>query len=84
MLWALAGRADVDAAGLEAFDRADTPFELVDLSMQPVAVLAKEWWPMLVARLRDGRYKRVRLNFADGERFALSAAQRFRFWRKAS
>lgn len=84
LLWALAGRADVDAAGLQEFDLASTPFELLDLSMQPVASLAGEWWPMLTARLRDGRYKRLRLSFADGERFALSAAQRFRFWRKAS
>jgi hypothetical protein len=84
MLWALAGRADVDAAGLQEFDQASTPFELLDLSMQPVNLLAAHWWPVLGARLRDGHYKRLRLNFADGERYDITAAQRFRFWRKVS
>jgi hypothetical protein len=83
LFWALAGRADVDAAGLQEFDLASTPFELLDLSMQPVASLVGDWWPRLEARLRDGRVRRLRLGFADGERVALTAAQRFRFWRKA-
>lgn len=44
--------------------------------------LTDEFLPPLLDELRQGRLKRLMLDFEDGERFVLESGQRWRFWRR--
>lgn len=83
-LRAFADYAGVTAADLPARYAATALPSLIDLrSVRDPAQLAGDWLLPLRAALRAGQVATVELDFADGHRLALTAAQRWRFWRRA-
>lgn len=65
---------------------ADVPVatDLIDLRHHRDAQgLARDWLVPLQGALSTGRVERVVLDFADGSGFALTHAQRWRFWRRS-
>jgi hypothetical protein len=81
LIWALGARADVHVDGLDAWPGPASAFELLDLSAQDEQAIATRWWPRLEQDVATGQTSRLLLHFAGGERWALSRAQRLRFWR---
>lgn len=88
--WALAHRAGVDIqprGALAAKGARDIAAEaaptvgLLDLQDVQPPGFAREWWPLIEARLLAGT--EIRLAFADGTRTVLHKRHRLRFWRKA-
>ncbi|WIG55237.1 MAG: hypothetical protein OJF61_001023 [Rhodanobacteraceae bacterium] len=56
---------------------------LLDLDIQGHADGAMEWLVHFQRWLRERRFDAIVITFADGERFRIRHAHRFRFWRKA-
>ena len=54
-----------------------------DPEVRDPAQLANDWLLPLRGALRAGQVTRVELDFADGHRLLLTAAQRWRFWRRS-
>ncbi|MDX2299964.1 MAG: phosphoglycerate mutase [Xanthomonadaceae bacterium] len=84
-LCAFAHAAGVASASLPP-GFADVPVatDLIDLRHHRDAQgLARDWLLPLQGALSAGRVERVVLDFADGSGFALTPAQRWRFWRRS-
>ena len=56
---------------------------LLDLDIPGHADGATEWLVPFQRWLRERRFDAIAITFADGERFCIRHAHRFRFWRKA-
>ncbi|PIQ36812.1 MAG: phosphoglycerate mutase [Lysobacterales bacterium CG17_big_fil_post_rev_8_21_14_2_50_64_11] len=83
-LCAFAGRAGADTAALPERYGANAQAVLIDLrAARDPAQLANDWLLPLRGALRAGQVTRVELDFADGHRLLLTAAQRWRFWRRS-
>lgn len=56
---------------------------IVDVAtLRDATTLGRDWLQPALAALHDGRLRRLCLDWADGVRFELEPAQRWRFWRK--
>jgi len=59
--------------------------DLIDLRHhRDAAVLTRDWLLPLCDALATGRVERAELDFADGVRFVLASAQRWRIWRRGT
>ncbi|HEY0506388.1 MAG TPA: phosphoglycerate mutase [Lysobacter sp.] len=58
----------------------DRLFDLRDA--RDLAILERDWFAPLLAALAKDALKQLRLEFADGARYDLNRAQRWRFWRR--